>query len=89
MNRFLVMIKGKVNIGSVLYFEQNLRVEVLVINEDGTRVVKFFQNEKQLDFLELIDLLNSIGHLPLPHYMNREDVQKDNEDYHTLFAKNY
>ena len=89
MNRFLVMIKGKVNIGSVLYFEQNLRVEVLEINEDGTRVVKFFQNEKQLDFLELIDLLNSIGHLPLPHYMNREDVQKDNEDYQTLFAKNY
>lgn len=89
MDRFLVMIKGKVNPGSRLYFDKDLEVEVLELNEDGTRLVKFYQNSKTLDFIEVINILNDIGHLPLPHYMNREDVEKDNQDYQTLFAKNY
>ena len=89
MNRYQVMIKGKVQVGTKLYFENNLSAEVLELNEDGTRVVKFFQNEKQLDFESLIEILNEIGHLPLPHYMNREDEKEDEKDYQTLFAKNY
>ncbi|WP_419764915.1 MAG: tRNA preQ1(34) S-adenosylmethionine ribosyltransferase-isomerase QueA [Arcobacter sp.] len=89
MNRYQVMIKGKVQKGSKLFFDDNLIAEVLELNEDGTRVVKFFQNEKQLDFETLIKILNKIGHLPLPHYMNREDEKEDEKDYQTLFAKNY
>ena len=89
MNRYQVMIKGKVQEKTKLYFDENLIAEVLELNEDGTRVVKFFQNDKQLDFLELIEILNKIGHLPLPHYMNREDEKEDEKDYQTLFAKNY
>ncbi len=89
MNRYQVMVKGKVQVGTKLYFENNLSAEVLELNEDGTRVVKFFQNEKQLDFESLIEILNEIGHLPLPHYMNREDEKEDEKDYQTLFAKNY
>ena len=89
MDRYLVMIRGKVNIGTILYFEKNLNVKVLEINEDGTRVVEFYQDDKKLDFLTLVDILNEIGHLPLPHYMNRDDNEKDNENYQTLFAKNY
>ncbi len=89
MNRYQVMIKGKVQEKSKLYFDDNLIAEVLELNEDGTRVVKFFQNSKQLEFMELIEILNKIGHLPLPHYMNREDEKEDEKDYQTLFAKNY
>ncbi len=89
MNRCQVMIKGKVQIGTKLYFDKNLIAEVLQLNEDGTREVKFFQDNKQLDFLSLIEILNEIGHLPLPHYMNREDEKEDEKDYQTLFAKNY
>ncbi|WP_428026688.1 tRNA preQ1(34) S-adenosylmethionine ribosyltransferase-isomerase QueA [Arcobacter sp.] len=89
MNRYQVMIKGKVQKGSKLFFDDNLIAEVIELNEDGTRVVKFFQNEKQLDFESLIEILNKIGHLPLPHYMNREDEKEDEKDYQTLFAKNY
>lgn len=89
MNRYLVMIGGKVRVGTKLFFDENLNAEVLEINEDGSRVVEFFQNDKKLDFLELVDILNKIGHLPLPPYMNRSDEKEDEKDYQTLFAKNY
>jgi S-adenosylmethionine:tRNA ribosyltransferase-isomerase len=89
MNRYLVMIRGKVKVGTKLSFQENLIAEILEVNEDGSRVVHFYQNGKKLDFLALVDILNKIGHLPLPPYMNREDEEKDNKDYQTLFAKNY
>ena len=89
MDRYLVMIGGKVRVGTKLFFDENLMAEVLEINEDGSRVVKFSQNDKKLDFLELVDILNKIGHLPLPPYMNRSDEKEDEKDYQTLFAKNY
>ena len=89
MNQYLVMIKGRVQIGLKLTFDKDLIAEVLEIHEDGTRTVKFYQNDEELDFLELVEILNDIGHLPLPHYMNRDDDEKDNQDYQTLFAKNY
>jgi S-adenosylmethionine:tRNA ribosyltransferase-isomerase len=89
MDRYLVMIGGKVRIGTKLFFDENLNAEVLEVNEDGSRVVQFFQNDKKLDFLALVDILNKIGHLPLPPYMNRADEKQDEQDYQTLFAKNY
>lgn len=89
MNRYLVMIGGKVRVGTKLFFDCNLSANVLEVNEDGSRVVEFFQDDKKLDFLELVDILNKIGHLPLPPYMNREDEKQDEQDYQTLFAKNY
>ena len=89
MDRYLVMIGGKVRVGTKLFFDEDLNAEVLEVNDDGSRIVKFFQNDKKLDFLELVEILNKIGHLPLPPYMNREDEKKDEQDYQTLFAKNY
>jgi len=89
MDRYLVMIRGKVKIGTKLFFDEDLIAEVIELNEDGTRVVKFFKEDKNLDFLELVEILNKIGHLPLPPYMNREDEKEDEKDYQTLFAKNY
>ncbi len=89
MDRYLVMIGGKVRVGTKLFFDENLNAEVLEVNEDGSRVVQFFQNDKKLDFLELVEILNKIGHLPLPPYMNRADEKEDEKDYQTLFAKNY
>lgn len=89
MDRYLVMIRGKVHVGIELEFDENLKVKVLEINEDGTRVVEFYKDKEKLDFLTLVETLNKIGHLPLPHYMNREDNEEDNTNYQTLFAKNY
>ena len=89
MDRYLVMTRGRVKVGSEIFFDKGLVAKVLELNEDGSRIVHFFKNEKKLDFLSLIEILNEIGHLPLPPYMNREDEEQDNQDYQTLFAKNY
>ncbi len=89
MNQFLVMIRGKVKVDTVLLFEENLKAKVLELKEDGSRIVEFFIDEKKLDFLQLVEVLNKIGHLPLPPYMNREDTKEDEKDYQTIFAKNY
>jgi S-adenosylmethionine:tRNA ribosyltransferase-isomerase len=88
-NQYLVYMRGKVLVGNKLLFPDNLIVEVLALQEDGTRVVKFLQDEKELDFLSLVEVLNTIGHLPLPPYIKREDEESDNTNYQTLFAKNY
>ena len=88
-NEYLVYMRGKVLIGNIITFEEGLSIEVLQLQEDGTRIVKFFQDNNELDFLSLVEILNEIGHLPLPPYIKREDEKSDDADYQTLFAKNY
>lgn len=88
-NEFLCLIGGKVKVGTLLKFDNDLEATVLKLNDDGTREVKFFQHNKELDFSTLIEVLNTIGHLPLPPYMNRSDEKSDETNYQTLFAKNY
>ncbi|MEA2050552.1 MAG: tRNA preQ1(34) S-adenosylmethionine ribosyltransferase-isomerase QueA [Campylobacterota bacterium] len=88
-NQYLVYMRGKVLVGNIITFDKNLSIEVLSLQEDGTRIVKFFQDNIELDFLSLVEILNDIGHLPLPPYLKREDEDEDNNTYQTLFAKKY
>ncbi len=89
-NQYLVYIRGKIKkTGIKLLFDNDLTAIVTAVNEDGTRIVEFYQNDKQLDFLTLVEIFNEIGHIPLPPYMNREDNKEDETHYQTLFAKNY
>jgi S-adenosylmethionine:tRNA ribosyltransferase-isomerase len=85
--RFLVLIKGRVNIGTEIFFQDNLIATVEELYSDGSRVVSFRYKSKSICFEELILLLDKIGHIPLPPYINREDTQNDQQDYQTLFAK--
>jgi S-adenosylmethionine:tRNA ribosyltransferase-isomerase len=86
-NSYLVMIRGKVKEGTKLYFDNDLIAQVIKLNSDGSRVVKFLYKDKEILFEELISILNEIGHIPLPPYMNRADTKEDERDYQTLFAK--
>jgi len=88
-NQYLVYMRGRVQVDLELSFEKDLKAKVIALQEDGTRIVKFYQNKKELDFLELVEILNTIGHLPLPPYLKRGDEESDNTTYQTLFAKNY
>lgn len=88
-NEFLCLIGGKVHVNTQLFFDNDLEATVLKLNDDGTREVKFFHNGKELEFSNLIEILNAIGHLPLPPYMNRSDDKSDEINYQTLFAKKY
>jgi S-adenosylmethionine:tRNA ribosyltransferase-isomerase len=86
-HRCLVMIRGKVKVGTALFFDQGLVAMVQHLNEDGSRIVTFTVDGREIRFEELVSLLDEIGHIPLPPYMQREDKKEDETDYQTLFAK--
>jgi len=85
---YLVMIRGRVKIGTEITFDDNLVATVIKLNSDGSRIVTFKHNNKTIRFEDLVIILDNIGHIPLPPYMHREDNENDEIDYQTLFAKN-
>ncbi len=87
-NHFLVYIRGKVKVGTKLFFEKDLQATVIKLYDDGTREVVFELFDKKLDFESLNNLFEKIGHVPLPPYIKREDKKEDETNYQTLFAKN-
>lgn len=87
-DNFKVYIKGKVKENSKLFFDNNLVANVLHVRGDGTRVVEFMCKDKKLKVYELYEILEKIGHIPLPPYIKREDEKLDENEYQTIFAKN-
>ncbi|HHW4216338.1 TPA: tRNA preQ1(34) S-adenosylmethionine ribosyltransferase-isomerase QueA [Campylobacter coli] len=85
---FLAQIKGRVKKDEILSFEQNLKAKVIELLDDGLRKVQFFQNDEVLNTFKLYELLDRIGHIPLPPYIKRSDEKSDLEDYQSIFAKN-
>ena len=85
--QYEVMIRGRVREGSQLFFDRDLVATVTTLNENGSRIVTFTQQNHTIRFEELVTLLDEIGHIPLPPYMQREDREEDERDYQTLFAK--
>ncbi len=86
-HHYLVMIRGRVHEGTKLFFDKGLVATVTQRNDDGSRVVTFTHNDTPIRFETLVALLDEIGHIPLPPYMQREDNEADERDYQTLFAK--
>ncbi len=85
---FVAQIKGRVRVGDILHFDENARAEILALNADGTRRVRFFAGAKSLNLGEVFALLEKIGHIPLPPYIKRADTEQDGKDYQSIFAKN-
>jgi len=84
----LVLIKGRVKVGTTLTFDQALKATVTALNPDGSRIVTFSHQGRPIRFEALVLLLDEIGHIPLPPYIQREDRAEDETDYQTLFAAN-
>jgi len=87
-HKYLVMTKGRVKLGTEIFFDDNLVATIIKLNDDGSRIVTFTHNNKEIRFEELVLVLDKIGHIPLPPYIQREDNKEDETDYQTLFAKN-
>ncbi len=69
----------KAMIGDKIIFSDKLVATVLQIGEDGIRTIKF-------DYDGIFeDILNSIGEMPLPHYIHEK--LKDKDSYQTVYAK--
>lgn len=87
-NVFNVFIKAKVKIGLEIFFENNLKCVVLTLNDDGSRNVSFTQNKIPLSVQEIYKILETIGHIPLPPYIKRNDEKSDEFEYQSIFATN-
>ena len=87
-NYWTAMIKPakKVPIGHKIYFSGNVVGQVDAILEDGIRAISFYHNDQLLIGDAFFALLNQYGHIPLPPYIQREDDQKDAQDYQTVYA---
>lgn len=51
--------------------------------DDDSFIVRFSWDDNELTFA---DLLASMGHMPIPPYLNRDDEESDVTDYQTLYA---
>jgi S-adenosylmethionine:tRNA ribosyltransferase-isomerase len=84
--RALVKPGKKVGVGERLGFPSSsgvveLEAEVLERGEFGERLLRFGPVD---DFFAVLD---RIGHIPLPPYIRRDDVDGDRERYQTVFAR--
>lgn len=82
-----VYIRGKVKVGTTIFFDEGLVAEVKELETDGSRIVNFSQNSIDLRFEDLLPIIDKIGHIPLPPYIQREDNDEDADEYQSVFAK--
>lgn len=82
-----VYIRGRVKVDQEILFDENLKAVIKELKDDGTRIVNFFVNGQLLRFEDLLPIIEKIGHIPLPPYIQREDNEEDATEYQTVFAK--
>lgn len=66
--------------GSKLILEDGRKIDML--GRDGALFYLGFSSESGV-----IETLNQLGHMPLPPYIDREDVLSDRERYQTVYAE--
>lgn len=85
---FSVYIRGRVKPGSRLEFSGGLEAEVVELLPDGSRLVHFFHRGRgPLQFQELLPILDQIGEVPIPPYLQRLPEEVDSREYQTIFAR--
>ena len=81
-----VYIRGKVKTDTKILFDNDLSATVKALNDDGSRVVNFSNSQEILRFEDLLPIIEIIGHVPLPPYIQREDNKEDESEYQSVFA---
>ena len=75
-----VLLKGHVDVGQVLQFQDEATAEVLERTQERTVL--------RIDTWGSVkDLLDRIGEVPLPPYIKRPATEQDKETYQTIFAR--
>tara|TARA_Y100001970_G_scaffold284023_1_gene400525 strand:- start:1745 stop:2797 length:1053 start_codon:yes stop_codon:yes gene_type:complete len=78
----LVKPARKVRIGNKLILSKDLFCDVIDNTVSGGRVVRFEFGNQNFD-----NILNAIGHPPLPPYIKRDATPTDRERYQTVYAE--
>ena len=80
VGRCLIKTAKKPRTGAVIFISPQLKAEILDF-EDGIYTVRFlYQGNFEL-------ILEQIGHVPLPPYIQRGDDNKDRTAYQTVYAR--
>jgi len=82
-----VYIRGKVKVGTEIIFSDDLIAKVTKLEDDGSREVEFLECGKRLRFEDLLPIIDKIGHVPLPPYIQRDDDKSDESEYQSVFAR--
>ncbi len=65
--------------------EKNITLQAEAIGKAGTsEIINFNWNDNTVSFAEILD---SIGELPIPPYLNRDTEERDKETYQTVYSK--
>lgn len=72
----------RLKLGQIIHFNSGLEAEVLHKNENGTIHIAF-----NMPHQPMMDVLQTIGHLPLPPYIERDAEAEDALHYQTSYAK--
>jgi S-adenosylmethionine:tRNA ribosyltransferase-isomerase len=71
----------KMRTGERIVFSEDLTAEILARGEHGQRTVRLFPRG------DLDQVLDRVGHTPLPPYISRPDTETDRERYQTVYAR--
>lgn len=79
--RALVRPGRKLHPGAEVRLDDHAVCRVVAVHPDGARTMRFEGETK------VLDILQRIGHLPLPPYIDRADSPLDRERYQTVYAQ--
>ena len=82
----LCQTKGKLKNGDIIAIEKDYEARIISTLPSGYKIIAFFYQQKQCAQYEVIKMLETIGHIPLPPYIKREDNALDESQYQTVFA---
>jgi len=71
----------KLNIGDEIFFAHNFSAQVAAKQDNGQIELLFLLHNN-----DLFELLDKYGHVPLPPYIKREDVEEDKSHYQPIYA---
>lgn len=71
----------KLRVGDRVGFDGGLEAEIIARQDFGERTLRFDSEQ------DISEVLNIVGHVPLPPYIKRTDTEEDRERYQTVFAR--
>lgn len=79
--------KGGIRLGDILVIDNtDIKIRIKNVQELGNCEIEFL-NSQISTYFDLVDLLDKVGHVPIPPYMKREDEDLDKARYQTEFSK--
>ena len=73
--------------GAVVEFDGDLTARIEAVEESGRRRVRLLRDGAPLDAAAEEAVVDAVGRMPLPHYVDRPADAADRERYQTVFAR--